>query len=225
MVGVVSSWPSQEYVAAAEASKRMFAEVTEGIPQAEWCDINRGSDTEVIHHVTELARHTDLVVLGQRDERAQVYAPPALVEEILEHAGRPVLVFPYAGSFDSIGKRPLIAWSDTREAARALNDALPLMKDCNQVLVLSFGARREEGEASCVNAARHLACHGINASTLFLSIDGVGVMDMLLNKIADTGSDLLVMGGHSHTGIANLAHGMGTRQILQHMTVPVLMSC
>ena len=223
-VGVVARWPDEQYAAAAEASKRMFAQATEGLAQAEWRDVNRGSDAEIRRHLTALAHHVDLLLLGQHDEDAKAYNSAELAEDLVESAGRPVLILPYAGNFPALGKRPLIAWSEAREAARALNDALPLIEACDEAFVLSFATQREEAEASCADVARHLASHGIKAKTEVLPTEGLGIMDMLLNRVADREADMLIMGGHGHPSLAHLGRGAGTRHIYRHMTVPVLMS-
>ena len=223
-VGVVASWPTPEYAAAAAASQSQFAQAASGLADTEWHDVNRGSEGEILRHMTNLSRHTDLLLLGQHEEGGEVYAPGEMAEELVENSGRPVLIVPYAGSFAHIGKHPLIAWSDAREAARALNDALPLIDACDEAFILSFAEQRDEAEASCAQATRHLACHGIKARTEILPADGIGLMDMLLNRVADRDADLLVMGGHGHPGLAKLGRGAGTRHIFRHMTVPVLMS-
>lgn len=95
-IGVVASWPSQEYVEARDASQAAFEKATAGLPDAEWRDINRGSDAEVLRHIIDLARHADLVVLGQHDERVKAFAPEELAMEVILDSGRPVLMFPYA---------------------------------------------------------------------------------------------------------------------------------
>ena len=223
-VGVVASWPSQEYVAARDASKAAFEKATAGLPQAEWLDINRGSEAEVLRHITGHARHFDLVILGQHDERVKSCVPEELVGEVILNSGRPVLVLPYAGNFTEVGKRPLIAWNDAREAAHALNDSLPLIEGCEEAMVLSFSAQRDEAEYSCAEVSRHLASHGIKAKTEVMLVQDFGIMDMLLNRITDRGADLLIMGAHGHIGFPFVNHGAGTSYILGHMTVPVLMS-
>lgn len=223
-VGVVASWPSQAYIDAGDASRTLFEKATAGIAQAEWHDINRGSDAEILRHVTTLARHTDLVVLGQHNDRERGWVPDDLVREVIMDCGRPVLVIPYAGNFTEVGRHPLIAWNDSRAAAHALNDALPLIEGCREAMVLSFAARREDGDACCTEVVRHLATHGIRSKAELLVVQDFGIMDMLLNRITDRDADLLVMGAHGQIGFPFLSRGAGTRYILEHMTVPVLMS-
>lgn len=223
-VGVVSTWPTPEYAAAAAASKAAFEQATVGLPQAEWRDINRGSEAEVLRHITDLARHADVVVMGQYDELAKSYVPADLAEEVVLNCGRPVLILPYIGHFPTVGKRPLIAWSNAREAAHALNGALPLIEGCDDATVLSFSTTTEDARSSCTEVTRHLACHGIHAKSDIMLVNDIGIMDNLLNKTADLGSDLLVMGAQGHIGLPFVSRGAGTRYIFRHMTVPVLMS-
>lgn len=223
-VGTVSSWPTAAYTEAAETCKAAFEQATAGLAQAEWHDINRGSEAEVLRHITDLARHADLVVMGQHDETSKSYVPADLVEEVVLNSGRPVLILPYVGTFAEVGKRPLIAWSNAREAARALNDALPLIEGCNEGTVLAFSATADDARKSCDEVIRHLACHRIEADSEIMVVNDIGIMDMLLNRAADLGSDLLIMGAHGHIGLPFVSRGAGTRYILRHMTLPVLMS-
>ncbi len=224
VMGVVASWPSHEYAEARDASQVAFAKAAAGLPQAEWHDINRGRDSEVLRRIITMARHADLVVLGQHDEGVTAHVPDELVMDVILDSGRPVLVLPYAGDFAEVGKHPLIAWNDAREAARAFNDSLPLIEGCDEAMVLSFAAQREAGESSCIAVTRQLADHGITARAEVLMVDDFGIMDMLLNRVTDRGADLLVMGAHGHIGYPFISRGAGTRYILRHMTVPVLMS-
>jgi nucleotide-binding universal stress UspA family protein len=223
-VGVVATWPSQAYSDARDASKAMFEQAAARLPAAEWRDINRGSDAEVLRGIIDLARHADMVILGQHDERARAFLPDDLVSEVIVESGRPVLIVPFAGNFTDVGKHPLIAWNNGREAARALNDALPLIQGCDEAMVVTLAPRAEEGESCCTEIARHLAAHGIKAKTETLLVQDIGIMDMLLNRITDRAADLLVMGAHGHIGFPFVSRGAGTRYILGHMTVPVLMS-
>lgn len=223
-VGIVATWPSEDYTRAAQASRATFEKATAGLAQAEWHDINRGSDAELLSRITEMARYTDLILLGQHDEGAKALVPPDLPEEVILNSGRPVLMLPYAGNYPAVFQRPLIAWNKSREAAHALNDALPLIETCEHATVVSLDTRHEHATACCEELARHLACHGIKVKTDILVVDDIGIMDMLLNRVTDRDADLLVMGAHGQIGFPFFSRGAGTRYILRHMTVPVLMS-
>ncbi len=223
-VGVVATWPSPEYAAAAEASKAAFEAATAGLRDAEWRDINRGSDSELLRLITEAARYADLVIVGQHDENAQVPVPPELAEELVIHSGRPVLVVPYAGEFPQAGRRPLIAWDHSRESAHALNAALPLIEGCAEAIVVSLDTPYEEAEKSCAEVARHLACHGIKARTEVLLAEDEHVMDFVLNRVTDLDADLLVIGAHRHSNFPRTAPSANSRAILRQMVVPTLVA-
>jgi len=80
------------------------------------------------------ARHVDLVILGQHDEDlADGSVPPDLAESVVLAGGRPVLVVPYAGKFEKVGERALVAWNGSRESVRAVNDAIPAMGGVSMV--------------------------------------------------------------------------------------------
>lgn len=223
-VGVVPHWPPATYVQAAAASEAAFKRATAGLVEAEWLDVNRGRDVELVYRITAEARYADLTMLGQYDGNPDGRVPPELPEEIVLNSGRPTLVVPYVGDYAAPFERPLIAWNNSRESAHALNDALPLIAGCKEAIVLSLDTRTEEAAASCAAVARHLACHGIKAATEVLMVEDVGIMDMLLNRVTDQGADLLVMGAHGQIGFPFVSRGAGTRHILRNMTVPVLMS-
>ncbi len=221
-VGVVATWPPDSYVEAREASRAQFEAATAGLPDVDWVDVNRGSEALVTQRVVEIARCFDLVVMGQYRDPALSFAPPDLCEDVVLNSGRPVLIIPYIRTYTEIGKRPMLAWTNAREAARALNDALPLIEGCEELVLFSS----IEGEADPhVEIAKHLAAHGIKTrSRIEVMDEQLGVMDAMLNNISDSSVDLLVMGAHTPTKRPFMSQGTGTRFILRHMTVPVLMS-
>ena len=221
-VGVVASWPPEDYALAAANGKAAFDKATSGLPHTEWLDINRGSDAALLALITAAARHSDIGILGQHQDNGLL--PQDLVEEVIANSGRPILVVPSVGDYHPAFKRPLIAWNDSRESAQALNAALPLMKGCDEAVILSLAPRPDHAESCCQAVSSHLACHGIKTCTESLVVDDIGIMDMLLNRVADHGADLLVMGAHGHIGFPFISRGAGTRHVLRTMTVPVLMA-
>lgn len=220
-VGVVAEWPGEEYRRAAHQSREDFTAATAGLAQTEWLDANRGGDGEIIDAVVSAARSVDLIVLGQTlPDGAMI--PADLPEQVMLNAGRPVLVVPYAGLSASLGRRPVFAWNASREAARAAADALPLLSADAKAVVLSVLAEGVEDDGQL---AAHLRRHGLEVRAEVIRAGGIGLMDLLLNRLADLGADLLVMGGHAQYAFPQRTRGSGTRHILSHMTVPVLLSC
>lgn len=190
----------------------------------EWHTLPDGDSTELI----ELAKSVDLTIMGQRppssgSDGAARYRP----EDIVIAAGRPVLVVPYAGIFDTVGKRILVAWDGTREAIRALNDALPLLANAETVTVMFVGTTERDLEQyfpALERIVRHLQRHGINATAEETLRSGLAVSDVLLSRAADLAADMIVAGGYHHSQLRETLIGGVSREFLQHMTVPVLMS-
>jgi len=167
-------------------------------------------------------RYADLVILGQRwsDYDGLRYPDPA---DVVLDVGCPVLVVPRAGQFERIERHALVAWNGSREAARAVRDALPLLKLVAAVTVLAVNAE-QGGEEPGADIARHLARHGITVEIDQSTAPDMATADVLLSRAADLGSDLIVMGAYGHARMRETILGGVTRSMLEQMTVPVLMS-
>ena len=172
--------------------------------------------------VTQRALAADLVVLGQRDpERLMILEAP---ENVILACGRPVLVVPYAGRFDHLGGNALIAWNGSREASLAAHGALPLMARANSVTVLSVGQEAKDVEEHSEELIVHLARHGLNATRELFAKTTLTAAEAALSRAADLDADLMVMGAYGHSRLRETIVGGMTRDILRHMTVPVLMA-
>jgi nucleotide-binding universal stress UspA family protein len=171
----------------------------------------------------------DLLVVGQVDPDNP---PPAvartLIQDVLMTAGRPLLLVPYAGQFKTVGANTLIGWTPTRESARAVHDALPLLAAPAKVTVLTVETARPERDPTVLptaGIAGHLARHGLDVSAARTVVsDGLSPADALLDYASDISADLLVVGGYGHSRTREMIMGGVTRDLLRHMTVPVLMS-
>ena len=140
-------------------------------------------------------------------------------------SGRPILVIPYIGRFATVGSRILVGWNNSREATRAVNDAMPLLAKAISVTVLEASARNSAtDDATGADITRHLTRHGINAEITRTVTSSISTPDLLLNHAADMSADLLVVGGYGHSRLRELVLGGVTRELLRHMTLPVLMS-
>lgn len=172
-------------------------------------------------------RYADLVVVGQTDpDDRSATATPDLPEYVMLNCGRPVLIVPYAGKFDHVGKNVLVAWDGSMEATRALTDAIPLLKHANNVSVVLFNPSsrsKVHGEQPGADIALYLARHKIKVEVVRQNTD-IDVGNALLSLAADLGSDLIVMGGYGHTRFREVLLGGVTMTVLKTMTVPVLMS-
>ncbi len=186
------------------------------------------SDDEPSRAIGERGRCADLILLGQADPDTADHARHRdIVDRVMEQTAAPVLVLPYAGRFATLGETVLIAWSDSRETARAVADAMPFLQQARAVHLVAFD--RAIGVGGSIDASRldlvtrWLATHGVQAraSVAFTRTD---IGNALLSHAADVGADLMVMGAWSHSRLVERVLGGATRTVLDSMTVPVLMS-
>ena len=191
--------------------------------RGEW----RQAEGMVAELITLHARYADLVIVGQEDPDAPTTGTAGLAGDILFGAGRPVLVIPYAGDFTSVGRRVLIGWNASREAARAVNDALPLIAAADSAVVLAAnpkGGIDGHGEEPGADIALHLARHGVKVAVEHRLAPDVPDADLLLNHASDMAADLIVIGAYGHSRLREFVLGGVTRTILKQMTAPVLLS-
>ncbi|HYM02578.1 MAG TPA: universal stress protein [Stellaceae bacterium] len=178
--------------------------------------------------VAQHARYADLAILGQRDPRdPSLAARTDTPSTVLMASGRPILVLPRVGDYPSAGRHVLVGWKSSREAAHAVNDALPLLQRAQAVTVLAVnpeGGVGADGDMPAADIALHLARHGVNATAAHTVAKDIPEGDALLNYAADIEADLIVAGGYGHSRMRELAFGGVTRVLLETMTVPVFLS-
>jgi nucleotide-binding universal stress UspA family protein len=193
-----------------------------GDASAEWRDSGAGPAAAL----RQSARYADLVVAGQPEPQDEAEARSA-AHELALAGGRPVLFVPYAGRFKTAGRRVLIAWDAGREAARAMREALPFLRQAEAVEVAVFDPHRggrDHGEQPGADAALYLARHGVKVSVARQDGAGIHVGEQILSRAADTDADLVVMGAYGHSRARELVLGGVTRSMIESMTLPVLMS-
>lgn len=172
-------------------------------------------------------RYSDLIIIGQVNPAREPDLPVPLPEDLVFEAGRPLLVVPYAGRFPTVGERVLIGWNASREAARALSDAMPLLASAKRLTVMAVNPDTGAdgmGDEPGADIARHLSRHFNRVEATHISTRAVEPGDTILNTVADESCDLVVMGAYGRSRLRELILGGMTRYMLQHMTVPVLMS-
>ncbi|MDP9964515.1 nucleotide-binding universal stress UspA family protein [Variovorax paradoxus] len=177
--------------------------------------------------VVDHGHGSDLVVVGQPDRQAAVDARARqLPEEVMLHAGRPVLVVPRAGRFDGALGRVLVAWDGGREAALSVHGALPLLRQASQVTVVSLladGATASVGAPCPDDLDGWLLRHGIRADVDCGAAAGE-IGEALLARASALAADLIVMGGYGHARARERILGGATRDVLARTRIPVLMA-
>lgn len=210
----------RESAVAAEALFKQAVKAA-GVEKVEW----RKSRRDAVESVPIHGRYADVLVIGQPNETDASGVEPDFAERLVLASGRPALVIPYAGDFPTVGTRVLVAWNASREATRALTDAIPILREAKQVDVIAFNPKdAPHGEVPGADIGLYLARHGIKVSVSQQTAEDVDVGNQLLSRAADLDSDLIVMGAYGQPRMKELILGGATRTILKSMTVPVLMS-
>lgn len=188
-----------------------------GLHSVEWHSaINDPVDAVSLH-----AHYADLVVIGQTAPSDNGPLPADFPERVVLAAGRPVLILPYVGTFATLGRRVLIAWKPSREATRAVADAIPLLQRADSVHVVAVNPNAAEHGAA---VGSYLLRHGVRVEVVTNGSADDDVGDELLARAADLNTDLIVMGGWGHSRLREYVLGGATRTMLDSMTAPVLMS-
>lgn len=171
----------------------------------------------------------DLLILGQTDPH---YHAPGVIRDLpqylLLHSGRPLLLVPHANGGDCSAPfhHPLLAWDGSRQATRAISDALPLLKQANTVTLLMLNPELPAGQPEAepgADMALFLARHGVRVNVM-REHTNVDTGAALLCVAAELHCDLLVMGGYGHRRAREIVLGGATRTVLAGMTLPVLIS-
>jgi nucleotide-binding universal stress UspA family protein len=174
------------------------------------------------------ARYVDLTIVGQSDPDELLPRPEYQIpERVALESGGPVLVVPHAGTFPTVGRRVLIAWNASAQSARAVRDALPLLKRAEAVTILALNPqspRGGKGDRPVDRIAAYLGHHGVAAKVREMVVDDVAVGEMILSQAADESADLIVMGAYGHPRARELVLGGATRTLFKQMTAPILMS-
>ena len=189
---------------------------------AEFRVIRRGGPDE---DLTLSSLHSDLVVIGQRElQELKGYASP---EKLLLASGAPILIIPSGWKSESIGNKILVGWNASREARRAVADALPFLVAASSVTLLVVDSEqraRRHGEDPGADIALYLARHGAHVEVEQVLSQGAPVADIILSCAAEHGVDLIVIGAYSHARPVEMMFGGVTRTLLKEAPVPVLMS-
>ncbi|MCE3260939.1 MAG: universal stress protein [Pseudoduganella sp.] len=186
----------------------------------------RSSDDEEYSGLCLQARYADLVVMGQvaPSDSGDGNLLPDLPDYVLLNCGRPVLLVPRAGRFPTVGKRVLVAWNGSLEAAKAVTAALPLLRSAERVTLAILGGSADVlGEEPGADIALYLARHGVTVEVLRrpeASDPGAAIVALA----AQLEADLLVMGAYGHSRFREMMLGGATRTILATAPLPVLMA-
>jgi nucleotide-binding universal stress UspA family protein len=173
------------------------------------------------------ARYADVAVVGLPSGESPRHPAMMVLEQALFDSGRPVLVIPETAPARAIGKTVLVAWNGSREATRALHDAMPILTRAAAVRVVAVDAwdvALRDGEDPAADISRHLARHGVPVEAKVVPSVGKNVAEVMLAEASYVDADMLVLGGYGHSRTREWLVGGATRDLLSSATLPMLLS-
>ncbi len=194
------------------------------------------ASTRIIHRdkaaaaqrLAQVARNFDLVILRQANPKNINHAlSEEVAEQVILLSGRPVFFMPYIGAHRIPCEKAMIAWDGSPTASRAVHDALPVLKNIGEVIVLVVQEGKKktaQGELLADDLVKHLIHHEVNARLKRISSGTFDVPTVLLNEIAENDIDIMVMGGYGTPSLKQKIFGGVTKSLLSSMIIPVIMS-
>ena len=171
-----------------------------------------------------IARRFDLAIVPQAEPKGGT-VEELIAETTLFESGRPMIVVPYIQKSPLKLDRVMVCWDGGRQAARAINDAMPLLAKAGRVeVVIVANEPGKQDEIEGADIGKHLARHGLKVEVKRITAGKIDIGAALLSHAADNATDFVVMGGYGHSRLRQFILGGVTRSILQSMTAPVLMA-
>jgi nucleotide-binding universal stress UspA family protein len=171
-----------------------------------------------------IARRFDLAIVGQAEPKTGT-VDEIIAETALFESGRPVIMVPYIQKTPLKLDNVMVCWDGSRQAARAIADAAPLLAKAGRVeIVIITNERGKQDEIEGADMGQHLARHGLKIDVHRIAGGNIDVADALLSHAADSSADFMVMGGYGHSRLREFVLGGVTHSIFRSMTVPTLLS-
>jgi len=187
-----------------------------------------GSADTSASKMAHLGRNNDLIILPQPGHDSRNYTQMlAFSEEVILYSGRPILFMPYIGTKRGALDKAMISYDGTPASARAIHDAIPLLKRAKETTVLIVESQKQKESKSDVQTdelAKHLGRHCISVDVSRVTPGDALVSTIIQNEIVDRSIAFVVLGGYGIPSLRQKIFGSVTRKLLESMIVPVLMA-
>jgi nucleotide-binding universal stress UspA family protein len=184
-----------------------------------------GSDDPKAPDSADYSHNVDLIVSPRPEGEAKALVRSFIPDQLVTHAGVPVLVLPQEWKFGPIGQNIVIAWNASREATRAVHDSMPLLKKAGKVTIFAFSSARSGLKASADLLAEHLARHEVTAHVSDWTNTGdISAVEALFADLDTQDADLIVAGVFGHSRVFEALFGSVSHELLRQPSLPVLMS-
>lgn len=180
----------------------------------------------IADEVARQGRYADLILSG-RDEGDDGAVLDKAADGALFDSGKPAVLIPPDWDKGAFGKRIMVAWDASREAARAIAAAMPLIEGADAVSVAladPYSGSESHGEEPGADIGASLSRHNGNVTVDRLAGMGHSVAETLIAHATDVGADLVVLGAYGHTRLAEAIFGGVTRDMMKACPVPLLLA-
>lgn len=189
---------------------------------------NVGFEFRVMHQDNGLGEarphpvYADLAIIGLQPPTEA----PGPVGRLLIETGTPLLLLPQTWNGTTLGERILLGWNASREARRAIIDALPLLTTAESVTITIVDPKKRKGhgEEPGIDIARFVSRHGVNVEVMRVESDGKPVADVMLTCASRINADMIVIGAYSHNRSMEALFGGVTTSLIEKAAVPLLIA-
>ncbi|MGO4572098.1 universal stress protein [Microvirga sp. 2TAF3] len=181
---------------------------------------------EIANVATVEARWADIAVLLRPFGPNGISRWPELMQGVLFGSGRSILLVPDMRPASDGFDRILVAWNSSREAAHAVDEAMPFLRKAREVALVTVSeeAPSDEERKPGADLTSHLDRHGVKVSLHNLRSNNSNVANAILNEAQSQEADLIVAGGYGHSRLREWALGGVTRELLHQSPFPLLMA-
>ena len=176
--------------------------------------------------VKQAALYADLCILCDQGSSNCANVDRAFCSDIAVNVGTPILFTPKSTRLSSVGRRIVIAWDSSRAATRALTDAIPLIEESDHTIILNVDTgTHAQSTAGLQRLTERLSRRGTHAEYLQIErVDGRSIGNLLQARATSLGADLMVAGAYGHARVTEKLFGGVTRDLLETMQIPLLVS-
>ncbi len=189
--------------------------------EARVTNITLGGTFEELMH---LGRLSDVTVIRQDDLVKPEPMRSAIIEAMVFDSGVATLVVPHTYEKTFSPKNIAVAWDGSGPASHAVHASMSMLEAAENVSVVMITPNDDPKHADLSDIRHYFERHGVNIHLEVMSNISGSVSEALLNTVDRLNADMLVMGGYSHSRVAQYLFGGATRSVLHDMQIPVLMT-
>lgn len=206
----------------AAKAKQSFESITADLTtEANWLEVAESQ------HPLKIIAYADLVITNQVSyDPRQGRSNMSFVNNLILETGKPVILIPNAWQESTFGTNIVVGWNESREASRAVQDAMPLLQQANNVEVVCVNYKGEDEAVDVSQISSYLSRRNVsNSFKLAVTDDHLNSPEKVLHaRAVNNSANLIVVGGYGHARLREIILGGVTRFLTKKSTIPVLFS-